>query len=294
MTDDDLAKLGFSRFGDIVALRAFCRAQSKCNESQPRESETTDLLSRIQEKLGERGPARTGKSRKVLTGNKNAKKTTRRIEVGWLMQTNGNRKQIRSKTGGGTRHLEIEKSITVNEIKPLAMDLFFPNGSSLWGPLDKFNCSMSNFDGQAIDDGSVTVEELYEQTKHRIVRLYLKTVNKAEDEETFVAVASSPSCSEPEFEMQADVPDLPSTSSENTQNSPPKYHSIDQFEFPSVSENASQFEEIDEMVFKLAVEQSLEDSGVDRTQMSAQSGSGADSFVQATDIEETNQWVYSL
>lgn len=39
-------------------------------------------------------------------------------------------KQVKAINGGGTRHLTIDKDKTVEEVKEMAVNLFFPNGFS--------------------------------------------------------------------------------------------------------------------------------------------------------------------
>lgn len=64
--------------------------------------------------------------------NTNAKRIVRRIEVGWMDfdEEKGGFKQVKSVSGGGTRHLSVDKNETVSNIKLMAENLFFPNGTS--------------------------------------------------------------------------------------------------------------------------------------------------------------------
>lgn len=65
-------------------------------------------------------------------GNTNAKRKVRRIEVGWMDfdEEEERFKQVKSEGGGGLRHLSIDKDETVENIKLMAENLFFPKGLS--------------------------------------------------------------------------------------------------------------------------------------------------------------------
>lgn len=111
--------------------------------------------------------------------NTNAKRKVRRIEVGWMDfdEEKERYKQVKSVSGGGTRHLSIDKDETVANIKLMAENLFFPKGFS------KKNKSLSHYSthiesSQIHVDVSNTVEELYNQSKVKILRLYLCTTKK--------------------------------------------------------------------------------------------------------------------
>ncbi|KAL3871225.1 hypothetical protein ACJMK2_039233 [Sinanodonta woodiana] len=73
-------------------------------------------------------------------GNKNAKKMKRKIEIGWLLANwNGHcSRQVRKKTGGGTRKVSIDKHSIKEDILKIGKDLFFPNGKSCHGPENNF------------------------------------------------------------------------------------------------------------------------------------------------------------
>lgn len=64
-------------------------------------------------------------------GNKNASKDTRRIELGWIH----NKRQVRTKCGGGTRKVVVPKKAGYEDLLKLGKELFFPAGQSKKGPL---------------------------------------------------------------------------------------------------------------------------------------------------------------
>ena len=130
MTDSDLAKY-IPKAGDRVSIVAFCR-QAAVMQQAPSRKET--ILSRLRQRLsGTEGTPRAPQKRtSQWTGNANAKRKLRRIEVGWMnFDVKEQRyKQVKSVNGGGTRHLSVDKDETVADIKVMAENLFFPNGLS--------------------------------------------------------------------------------------------------------------------------------------------------------------------
>jgi len=61
----------------------------------------------------------------------NALKSTRRIEIGLIVQDmlNSDLKLVcRATTGGGTRSVSVNKNMSTSELQSLAVTLFFPSG----------------------------------------------------------------------------------------------------------------------------------------------------------------------
>ena len=58
-------------------------------------------------------------------------KNDRRVELGWLnFDINSNfYKQVRSKYGGGIRHLTVRRVVNLIDRLPTAIETFFPQGS---------------------------------------------------------------------------------------------------------------------------------------------------------------------
>jgi hypothetical protein len=114
MSEDNLSKY-IPHYGDRLAAIVFCRRHSQSaagtsTHSQPAAGTSTQgLLERVRAKYS--SPDRPTKKRQLswgtLKGNKNAKKTLRRVEIGWIhFSENENAfKQVRTKRGGGTRHV---------------------------------------------------------------------------------------------------------------------------------------------------------------------------------------------
>ncbi|KAL3976398.1 hypothetical protein ACER0C_022284 [Sarotherodon galilaeus] len=167
MTDSDLAKY-IPKVGNRVSTVAFCR-QATLSRTSPSRKES--ILSRLRQRL-------TG-----AEGMPPKKRLSQRIEVGWMDfdEEKDRFKQVKSVSGGGTRHLSVDKNETVANIKLMAENLFFPNGIS------KKTKSLSHYSthiesSQMHVDASNIVDELYKQSKVKILRLYLCTKKKTQQQ----------------------------------------------------------------------------------------------------------------
>lgn len=175
MSDHDLAKY-IPRHGDRVAAVAFCR------KHQSSGGDKTDRKHHLLEKVRSRlcNPSTKKKHREELSekhmGNSYAKKKTRRIEIGWMnySEDDGEFKQVRAAKGGGTRHVSIERHTKVGELKTMAESLFFPQGKAKYLELKRLHSDMQDICHRPIDE-ECTIEELYEETKVKLLRLYLCT-----------------------------------------------------------------------------------------------------------------------
>ncbi|XP_076866803.1 uncharacterized protein LOC143518217 [Brachyhypopomus gauderio] len=92
--------------------------------------------------------------------------------MGWLHFQGGQYRQVRTKNGGGTRHLSCQKKTSVEELLCVGKDLFFPKGISSKGPTDKFVFEIRDFSQSTIPP-ETTLCQIYEESKLRMVRLYL-------------------------------------------------------------------------------------------------------------------------
>ncbi|KAL7388112.1 hypothetical protein ABVT39_007352 [Epinephelus coioides] len=125
------------------------------------------------------------------------KKNERRIELGWMdfFEKEKRYKQVKAINGGGTRHLTIDRDKTMLEIKEMAENLFFPNGfSKKKKKLSDYSTEIES--SQIKVCSSSTVEEMYEQSKVRILRLYLHNKMKkvelsSEEEEADMQLTSA-------------------------------------------------------------------------------------------------------
>ncbi|XP_062316635.1 uncharacterized protein LOC134020504 [Osmerus eperlanus] len=174
MTDDEL-KQYIERYGDRLALRAFCRQGTVTSESGVKPS----LMQRVRDRLREREQLKTsadngtaaGPSRRV--GNSYATKDNRRIEMGWLHYDKVDFHQVRTRHGGGTRHLTVQKTVTMEELLEIGKGLFFPNGQSSKGLVEDHQFDIWDFSHNPVPLEN-TVSQLYDQTKLRnATHLYL-------------------------------------------------------------------------------------------------------------------------
>jgi len=122
-------------------------------------------------------PHMTGKKHAglKLQGNSNAKKNTRKVELGWLHCDGSRYVQMKKKRGGGTRRVDVSKSATSEDIVRRATQLFFPGGKSQVGPLSSMTCHLRDFTESVFDMGDQTLGNYYETTMMPVLRFYLAT-----------------------------------------------------------------------------------------------------------------------
>lgn len=116
--------------------------------------------------------------------------------MGWLHFSKNEYRQVRTKNGGGTRHITVHKQTTVGQILEMAKELFSPNGISTKGPTEDFAFDISDFQRKPINS-AVTVGGLYEQSKLKLFRFYICTKEKSHLSE----------CSSEEDECHVDISD---------------------------------------------------------------------------------------
>lgn len=167
MTDTELSQY-FKKYGDRLAVKAFCQQRSVTPQMPGVKSA---LMQRVREKLTEKMPARGDAARPRAAGNQNATKENRRVEMGWLHFNNGAFHQVRTRHGGGTRHLTVQKDATMRELVEIGKNLFFPNGRSPKGSVEDFFFDVRDFSHEIVPL-ECTVIQLYEQTKIRMLRIY--------------------------------------------------------------------------------------------------------------------------
>ncbi|XP_033752673.1 uncharacterized protein LOC117336293 [Pecten maximus] len=177
MTVDQLNKY-IPRYGDCLAAIAFSKKQltsSGICESETSKGRRMSLRDRLMAKLqGKKGLDEHTRRSVPQEGNRNAKKHTKKIELGWLHSYGSCNilKQVRSPSGGGTRTIDIDVNSTVSELLNTAIALFFPNGKSKKGNENDFNFYIAN-QTQEKQEGSLTIKQIYESTKLKILRFYL-------------------------------------------------------------------------------------------------------------------------
>ena len=180
MSDDDLSSY-IPHHGDRIRLRSRLRKQEKPQEKKNK------LLTILQQKLElaqkKKSPHNTVSEEEEMRnphrpfGNRNAVKQNRLIEIGWIHKTSQRSIQVRVNKGGGTRKLEVSKTVIKENIIEKAISLFFPNGMSAKGPTSDFNFDLWDFADRTIAP-DITVADMYESTKMPILRFYLSTSQK--------------------------------------------------------------------------------------------------------------------
>ncbi|XP_030609353.1 uncharacterized protein LOC115797005 [Archocentrus centrarchus] len=171
MSDEEL-KTYLPSYGDRLAVFGFCRRQGNSRKST--------LFERLKTKLSKRKTSEDGSStaqeHSEPTHKRNALKTKRKIEIGWMHYDEDADvfKQVRARRGGGTRKMVICKDAKKSDILQVAKDLFFPNGGNVRGPLTDFECDLKDYQEMTVD-GGLTVGEMHNVTKLNILRFYLTT-----------------------------------------------------------------------------------------------------------------------
>lgn len=158
--DEGLQRLGINNYGDRLAILAYVKDSEK--------QAPLNVVDRVKRKLCE-----SKKHWSALAGNKNSKKKEKRVDIGWLHgETKHDMRQIRQKRGGGTRSITLDINTTVADLLDKAVPLFFPEGKSPLGNRDDFIFSIRKFDHTEVES-STTLEDLYQATGFRLLRLYL-------------------------------------------------------------------------------------------------------------------------
>ncbi|KAJ8314114.1 LOW QUALITY PROTEIN: hypothetical protein KUTeg_008675, partial [Tegillarca granosa] len=161
LSEDELSKY-LSKKGDRIAARNFPTQMS---------FKKNTLFDKIRRKFGSRKDQH-------LIGNTNAAKSTRLVELGWLDFDEKDKcyKQVKTKSGGGTRSVKVDKEANRDDILTLCQEKFFPNGMSKRGIISEFEITLRDFQQCEVSDRSIV--QMYEKTGIRMLRFYLYTKRK--------------------------------------------------------------------------------------------------------------------
>ncbi|KAL7860298.1 hypothetical protein AOLI_G00166470 [Acnodon oligacanthus] len=168
MNDSELQQY-IPHYGDRLAVISYCLSnQPYQGASQLIESPPSRLF----------GPREDVSKRHM--GNTYAKKKARRVELGWMNynEKGCNFKQVRTANGGGTKHISINKQAKMSEVRRMAERIFFPAGASRFFYLKDVDCDIRDFSHRRLDE-NLTVGDLYEAYKVKILRLYLFTKKRS-------------------------------------------------------------------------------------------------------------------
>lgn len=193
---DDQTLAGYiPTYGDRIAARRFCLQHS--TTAKTKESVKHSMLEKLKKKMGiavsddENNNQETStetQKRHYAKHNKFAEKTTRKVELGWIHEG----KQVRKRKGGGTRTLDVPKESKKADILQYAKDLFFPNGKNKLGKFETFSHDIVDYQEEAIFDDAITVGELYSVLRMGVLRFYLCTkVKEDEEDEEYVEEQST-------------------------------------------------------------------------------------------------------
>lgn len=182
MTTDQLTKY-IPRYGDCLAAIAFAK-QSLVLDDEPNSSfkRKSSLRDRLADKLyGKRKPDEHTRRSVPQEGNKNAKKLSKKIEIGWLHQYGSSGfHQVRSPSGGGTREITMNFDATMSQMLESVKILFFPGGQSKKGSASDFDFFITDQTHTKLEN-SMTIQQVYDSTKLKTLRFYMVTTPKIVD-----------------------------------------------------------------------------------------------------------------
>lgn len=176
MSDAQLRGLGL-KYGDVIALQVFVRTRSLQSTdtasltASSSEQRRASLVDRLQGKISQHRSKRA-----AMSSNRNAIRSQRRVELGWLNYEKSSKKyvQVRPHKGGGIRHVVISTSARAPDILACAKQLYFPGGVSSKGDIDDFEMKLMNVEQVVVND-SDDIAAMYARTCVPLLRLYLAT-----------------------------------------------------------------------------------------------------------------------
>ena len=110
-----------------------------------------------------------------------ARKSTRRVRVGWKHLVKAGRYKVMTlKEGGGQQVVDLDKDMSLYEATKQIVDIYFPGGKSLLCSLSDINFHLASFSNEPILGSSArtTVGDYFESVKSHPVRWYLHTKMK--------------------------------------------------------------------------------------------------------------------
>lgn len=170
MPENEIRRL-IPHYGDRVIIKSYCEKNKKSNVKQ-------SLIEKLRQKLeSKRG---RGNEPAETLPKKNFRKNTRYIEIGWLCGAKklSALRQVRAKYGGGTKRISVPKTFTCHDILKEALNLFFPNGISTKGSIERYNIEILDYKQQQFSDLSLTVQDIYNISALTNLRFYLATTQK--------------------------------------------------------------------------------------------------------------------
>ncbi|XP_056283226.1 uncharacterized protein LOC130201972 [Pseudoliparis swirei] len=210
MTDEEL-KTYLPSYGDRLAVSGFCQRKEN-SHSNTRKSK---LFERLKQKLAKRkhfdegGSSTSEGERSHPSQKRNALKTMRKIEIGWMHYDDEKEvfKQVRARRGGGTRKVDVSKDAQKRDLIQEAIGLFFPDNINSLGSLTDFELDLKDYQ-EVMVDNVITVGQLYIDTKLPLLRFYLTTQKKIMDSPHSHSAGLAPSL---ERQVSSQNPSSPSS-----------------------------------------------------------------------------------
>lgn len=177
MTDEQL-KTYFPSYGDRLAILGFCR-QKASNRNDPNKRKSK-LFERLKSKISKKSKYDDSATTSQQHTAKNAQKTMRKVELGWMNYDTENEvfKQVRTRRGGGTRKVDVSKESKKSDLIQQAVKLFFADGKSPEGDITEFEVDLKDYKEMSIDE-DITVGKLYADTRLPLLRFYLTTKKRS-------------------------------------------------------------------------------------------------------------------
>lgn len=186
LASDDVLKVYLPKYGDRLAVVSFANYSQKGWKTETVSHRTRSLMESLKDKVKGKMNAHFTRS-KSQQGNGNAKRMERRVEVGWLDYAFHVKeyKQIYMKTGGGIKHETFSVDTLLSTILKVATGWFFPNDQNRRGNISEYDFFITDPSHTELD-GHITVGDMYDETKVKILRLYIASKRRLPSDDTEV------------------------------------------------------------------------------------------------------------
>lgn len=177
---EDLSRF-VKAYGDRMALKQYCVTKV----GKGKMSKKNTLLEKLKQKIkkkrtdAEKENNSSSDEDNIPKRSKHGNiKNERQIELGWFCGCGGAPpKQVRTRLGGGVRKVSISKNARKFELIHEAKELFFPNGISSKGHINRFSVDLWDFKSCIVNE-DMTVDNMYKLCALSRLRFYLVTKEK--------------------------------------------------------------------------------------------------------------------
>ena len=172
MSDQELRKF-IPKYGDRKAIQEHIKESTGYQNKEKKNALLCRLREKLKSKTSRQSDAKVGKDR--LCGNQNARKDSRKVDIGWMnyCKDSNTYKQVKCKKGGGTRTVDLSKWCTEEDVISKGKELFFPHGRSVVGHEGDFSFKLMNFAQEEIILKGSTIEQIYNETCLSRLKFYL-------------------------------------------------------------------------------------------------------------------------